>query len=90
MRAIRHRAAASHTPGATGGAHPKALPRASRTLLSAPAQPGAPAAAAAVTPESEGDAEQRQLQFLTWMCNTLVDSLYPGEGLGSRVGLNIV
>jgi hypothetical protein len=70
-----------------GGAHPKGLPRASRTLLSALAKPGAPAATAAAvatTPESEADAEQRQLQFLTWMCNTLVDSLYPGEtGLGA-------
>lgn len=56
-----------------GGAHPKALPRAPRSLLSAP--PGtAPAAA-----ESDAEAEERQLVFLSWLSRTLLDSLYPGE-----------
>lgn len=82
----------AHTPQSlllkTGGAHPKALPRASRTLL-APTAAGAAGAAstsgptsAAVPQETEAQAEQRQLQFLAWMSQTLLESLYPGACVG--------
>lgn len=63
-----------------GGAHPKALPRASRCFLTA-RRPGGASSHAAVehTAESDAEAEQRQLRFLAWMSKHLLDSMYAGE-----------
>jgi hypothetical protein len=68
-----------------GGAHPKGLPRASRSFLSASAGSASGPAASAV--EDEAEAEQRQLRFLAWLSKTLLDSLYPGEPEAGAVGI---
>jgi hypothetical protein len=55
---------------AAGGAHPSGLTKASPNYL---ARSGAAAAAS-----SDGEVLQRQYDFVRWLSQTLMDSLYPG------------
>jgi hypothetical protein len=61
-----------------GGAHPGAVAKASPNYL---ARAGA-AAAAAIT-ASDGEVLQRQYNFVRWLSQTLMDSLYPGAWLSA-------
>eukprot|EP00878_Enallax_costatus_P031490 GHUV01034438.1.p2 GENE.GHUV01034438.1~~GHUV01034438.1.p2 ORF type:complete len:108 (+),score=48.53 GHUV01034438.1:217-540(+) len=75
VRAILHRAAVAKKPGATGGAHPGSLPKPTVNYLATPAASSAAAAGAA----TDGAVLLRQYEFISWMSQTLLDSLYPGE-----------
>jgi hypothetical protein len=78
LNGLSHRAnvaihpAAASAVATAGGAHPGAVAKAAPNYL---ARAGAAAAAAAA---SDSEVLQRQYNFVRWLSQTLMDSLYPG------------